>query len=446
MSIGTSCPRSRVAGSTVLLLFLLMGLLASGVAQAADVWVVPVRGTIEWGLAGFVQRAVGEAVEQGAGAILFEISTFGGRVDAATEIRDAIMSAPVPTIAYVTERAWSAGALIALAAEHLAMAPGSSIGAAEPRPAEEKTISAVRAEFEATAQGRGRDPEVAAAMVDQDIAIAGLVAEGKILTLSADHAVDIDFADFIAQSRQEVLRYLGYDRLGTRVLKATWAEKAAGFITLPVMSSLLLILGFAGLVLELLTPGFGVPGTIGIIGLVLFFGGRMIIGLAGWEEVFLFVTGFVLLLIEVFVIPGFGLVGLLGLASIFGSIVLSYASTEAGLVNLAVALMVTAFVVVIGWKRFRRSGAWERLVLKTVIDKTASPDAEVPLPEGSELVEKLGTALTPLRPAGIVEIDGKRVDAVTEGEFVSRGSQIQVISMVGNRVVVKAVALSDQEV
>src|SRR5690606_29200878 len=149
------------------------------------VYVIPIEGTIDEGLAAFVERALGEARDGGAVAVLLEINTFGGRVDSATRIKDAVTAMPVPVVAFVTQRAWSAGALIALGARYVAMAPGTSIGAAEPRPADEKTISALRKEFEAAAEARGRDPLVAGAMVDADIEIEGLVEKGQVLTLSA---------------------------------------------------------------------------------------------------------------------------------------------------------------------------------------------------------------------------------------------------------------------
>ena len=429
-------------GIAMFVCWVCMGLSVPTMAQTGEVWVVPIKGTIEWGLAGFVNRAVGEATDAGASAILLEINTFGGRVDAATEIRDTILASRIPVIAYVTERAWSAGALIAMAGEHLVMAPSSSIGAAEPRPAEEKTISAVRAEFEATAQGKGRDPKIAAAMVDKDVVIEGLVGEGKLLTLSANQAIEYGFADFVSSSRADVLQKLGFGDSKLHELFPTLAEKVAGFVTQPVMSSLLLSLGFAGLVLEILTPGFGVPGTIGVVSLVLFFGGRLVTGLAGWEVAMLFLAGFILLLIEVFVIPGFGVAGILGLGGIFGSIVLSYATTEAGLTSLAVALLVTILIVVVGWKYFRRSSAWQRLVLHTVIAETTEPEVATVT---HDLEGKTGKALTPLRPAGIVDVDGERIDAVTEGGFVAKDSLVRVVEITGNRVLVKAIVPDDKD-
>lgn len=426
----------RVVMSTIVIL-LFIGLFCPGPLLAAgEVRVVPIYGTIEWGLAGFVRRSVDEAVGQNASAILLEINTFGGRVDAATEIRDTLLACKVPVIAFVTERAWSAGALIAMASQHLVMAPGASIGAAEPRPADEKTISAVRAEFAATAQGQGRDPRVAAAMVDKDISIEGLVKEGKILTLSATQAEEIGFIDFIASNRQEVLERLGYGKEGVLEFRPTWAERVAGFLTEPVLSSLLLTLGFAGLIIEILTPGFGVPGTIGLISLALFFGGRMVTGLAGWEVASLFVAGIILLSVEVFIIPGFGVAGVLGLAAIFGSIVLSYATAEAGLVSLGIALGATVVVIALAWRYISNTTTWQRLVLSTSLDRESGYVAP---PSRADLVGKMGKALTPLRPSGIVEIEGERVDAVTEGGFVTKDTPVQVISVEGTRIIVRPV-------
>ena len=168
----------RRCQTVLLALCLLLLLTGSALAQGATVYVIPIEGTIEPGLVEFVKRALNEAKRDGVEGY-FEIDTFGGRVDAATELVDLMLEMPMPVIAHVRGRAWSAGALIALAADYLVMAPGSSMGAAEPRPAEEKVISALRAEFESLAERNGRDPQVAAAMVDKDVVIEGLVERIK---------------------------------------------------------------------------------------------------------------------------------------------------------------------------------------------------------------------------------------------------------------------------
>lgn len=428
---------------TAVIVCLFIGWLGSGLSQGAGaVWVVPIHGTVEWGMSGFVRRAVRDAEAQRAAVILLEINTFGGRLDAATEIRDTLLSSRVPVAAMVTERAWSAGALIALAAQHLAMAPGASIGAAEPQPAEEKIISAVRGEFEATAQRWGRDVEIAAAMVDRDVDIPGISPAGKILTLTAERAKELGFIDLVASSSEEVLQQLGYSSREMVRLTPTAAEMAVGFLTQPLVSSLLLVLGFTGLVLEVLTPGFGIPGIVGGLSLLLFFGGRLLTGLAGWEVIILFAAGLILLAVEAFLIPGFGIAGLAGLAAIFASIVLSYSSSTAGLISLNAALGVTILVAALAWRYIRKTSTWRRLILSTSLRREDADDDS-----GRQgLVGKAGRALTPLRPAGIVEIDGKRVDVVTEGGFVARGTTVEVISVQGNRVVVRPIRIDENTV
>src|SRR5690606_15671992 len=282
---------------------------APAAAGAVDlVYVVPVEGNVEHGLARFIERAVGEAEAAGAGLIVFALDTPGGRLDSVLDIRRTIVASPVPTAAYVEHWAISAGALIALATEHLYMAPGATLGAAEPRPADEKTISAVRAEFEAAARRRGRDPQVAAAMVDAAVAIEGLVEAGQILTLTAEQAAEIGFSDGLAAGRAELLAALGAGEARIVETEPRPAERFARFVTDPVVAPILLAIGFMGLVAELLLPGFGFPGIASIIALTLYFGGHMLAGLAGWEVVVLFLVGGRLLALEAFT-PGFGVFG-----------------------------------------------------------------------------------------------------------------------------------------
>jgi len=235
--------------SQLLTAFLVIGLALActcAAAAAPTVYSLPIQGEIEPGLAVFVARGLALA-ERNDGVVLLEINTFGGRVDAATEIKDLIFRSKVPVIAYVSERAWSAGALIALAAPKIAMAPGSSMGAAEPRPMEEKTVSALRAEFEAAAERWGRDRRLAAAMVDASVVVEGLSEAGKILTLSAQDALDYGMADLMAGSVHEALVLSGYDVYELVELKPHWAENIARFLTNSTISSLLLTLGFLGL-------------------------------------------------------------------------------------------------------------------------------------------------------------------------------------------------------
>src|SRR5512145_2404793 len=214
-------------------------------ASAADapriVYVAPIEGIIDLGLAPFVQRVLDEATDAGAAAVILGINTVGGRVDAAVQIRDALLRARVPTVAFVNKRAISAGALISLAAEKLVMADGGTIGAATPvkmgqpgaaaQPVEEKTVSYVRKEFRATAEARKRPPLVAEAMVDADVEIPGLIQKGKLLTLTTDEALKHKVADFRANKLAEVLVQLDLANAEVRRASPTWAENLVRLLT-----------------------------------------------------------------------------------------------------------------------------------------------------------------------------------------------------------------------
>lgn len=399
------------------------------------IYVVAIKGTIEPGLAAYVRRAMRQAEQDGADALVFEIDTFGGRVDAATEIRDMILDTPMTTIGFVKGRAWSAGALITLATRHIAMTPSASIGAAEPRPADEKTISALRAEFEATAEARGRDARIAAAMVDKDIEIKGLVGKGKILTLAAKDARARGFIDFVGNDRMTVLRHLGYGGAHVKVIPISWSEMLARYITDPMVSSILLTIGFLGLVFEVLTPGWGIPGTAGIIALALFFGGRLVAGVAGWEVVILFVAGFLLLLLEVFVIPGFGVAGLAGVGALLASIFLSFGSVRDAAFAIAFAFILTVLVIALAVKYLNKTRLWRGIILD-VREETA--DGYVSGPGRQGYLGRVGRTLTVLRPAGVVQFGDDKLDAVSEGEYIPANSIVRVVKVEGSKLIVRA--------
>lgn len=413
---------------------------AAAVDSAGPVWVIPVSGTIDLGLAAFVERASRQAVEEGAALLLIEVNTFGGRVDAATEIRDVLLSRGVPTAAYVTERAWSAGALITLAADTVWMAPGASIGAAQPIPADEKTVSALRAEFEATAERTGRDPRIAAAMVDAAVAIEGLVEAGEILTLTARRAVEVGYAEGIVQRRGQLLAELGYGDGPVVVAEPNWAEKAARFLSEPLVSQLLLTLAFLGLTAEAMSPGLGVPGAIGLTALALFYGGRLIVGLVGWESLLILVVGLILLAFEILVIPGFGVAGIAGIAAVLWSLGASFGGVEEAIRALGIALGLTAVGGYLFWRFGRRRGLWGRVVLKARLE---GEEGYVSSVDYSRFVGKSGVTLTAMRPAGAIEIDGERLDAVSEGGYIPAGAKIVVRHVEGTRIVVREVEGGD---
>ena len=434
-------------------LFAVLGINTFSFAQKTPVvYVAPIEGIIDLGLAPFVQRILKEASDAGAAAVILEINTFGGRVDAAVLIRDALLNARVMTVAFVNKRAISAGALIALAAEKIVMADGGTIGAATPvqigqpgspaQPVEEKTVSYVRKEFRATAESRKRPPLIAEAMVDADVEIPGLIQKGKLLTLTTEETLKHKVADFRADSLEAVLEQLGLAGAEVRRASPNWAENVVRFLTHPVVSSLLITIGMLGIILEIRTPGFGLPGGLGITSLALFFWGHWLVQLAGWEELLLVGSGLVLLVLEVFVIPGFGLAGVLGIGALLAGLSLSFVGAgatwefilrAAGRVIFSLLLALAGSLALLRF--LPRLPFGKRLILETGLPAgqgyASAPESD------SSWLGKSGIALSPLRPAGIAEIENQRVDVVSDGEFIDSGAPVVVTRVDGNRIVVR---------
>ena len=439
---------------------LALGLLSAGLSLYAQpdptktniVYVAPIKGVIDLGLAPFIERVLREAEKNQAVAVVLDINTFGGRVDAAVQIRDALLNSPLRTIAFVDKRAISAGALISLAAETIVMAPGSTIGAATPvqsgpsgtsaAPTSEKTVSYVRKEFRATAESRKRPPLVAEAMVDSDVVIPDVSEKGKLLTLTTQEALKLKVADFQATSIEALLKELNIQHAELRTLTPNWAEEVVRFLTHPVVSSLLVSVAMLGIFLELRTPGFGIPGAIGLSSLSLFMWGHWLVQLAGWEELILALLGIFLFALELFVIPGFGVVGILGLLALLGALVMSTlgVGSHSDFVLWAVARMgfslVLAIVLSVLFLKFLpKLPMGRKFILSTELE-TSDGFSSAP-PSDYQWLGRTGHAHSTLRPAGIADFQGHRVDVVSDGEFIDAGAPIRVLHVDGNRIVVQ---------
>jgi membrane-bound serine protease (ClpP class) len=413
---------------------------------AKTVYVVPIYDMIDLGLAPFVKRVISQAEKEQAAAVIFRVNTLGGRLDAAVQIKDAILDAKVPTVAFIDKRAISAGALISLSADSIFMTKGATIGAATPvdmqgKKVSEKQVSYMRAEMRATAEHNGRPVSIIEAMVDENIAIDSVVDKGKLLTLTTEEALRHNVVDRQVETLQEVLSIL--QLAGARILelKENWAEKIVRFLSHPIVSSLLLTIGFLGVIFEVKSPGWGIGGTIGVIALILFFGSHFIVRLAGWGEIILFVVGIILLIAEVFYIPGFGVAGIAGILALFASIVLSFLGrfpTQAEIVNSLLAVIGTlAGIVILTVLMFRKmpsSNLFNRLVLATGEKKELGFSSA---PEREELLGKQGVSLCDLRPSGVARFGKQRLDVITEGDYISKDEKIRVINIVGNRIIVK---------
>jgi membrane-bound serine protease (ClpP class) len=410
---------------------------------------VPVTGVVELGMAPFIERSLQEAAAAGAVAVILDMDTPGGRVDAAERISDALTDSPVPVYTLVNRRAFSAGALIALSTDHIYMRPGSVIGAATPvdgagTKAPEKIVSAMRSEMRALAEAAGLDPEVAAAMVDEDIEIEGVVEAGKLLTLTTEEASDLGYATEV-DDLAALLDELGHSGASVVTASANWAERVVRFFSNPVVAPFLLTLGFLGLITEIKTPTFGMAGAAGLIALALFFGSHMIVGLAGLEDVIIFGLGLVLLGVEMFLIPGFGLFGLLGgigvmaglFLSLLGGLPTSPDFARAGLVlsTTVVLIAVSAWVVIRslpGSSRLARSGIF-------LLDRT---DREIGYESShprSDLIGLAGRAITDLRPSGTALFGDERIDVVSESAWITEGTPVRIVSAEGYRHVVREI-------
>ncbi|MEO8398683.1 MAG: nodulation protein NfeD [Ignavibacteriaceae bacterium] len=432
------------------LLILLNGLNFSYSRSSQKVYYAKIESEIDLGLAPYISRVVSEAEKNNAAAIIFHINTFGGRVDAATQIKDAIISTKLLTIAFIKNRAISAGALIALSCKKIVMAPGSNIGAATVvdqagQKVGEKYQSYMRSEMRSTAEKNGRRTDIAQGMVDERIVVDGLVDSTQLISLTTSEALKYKIADTTASSLDEVLAEFNLKNAEIININPNWAEDVVKFLNNPVVSSILIMLGFFGLIAEIKTPGWGLPGTMGVICLALFFGSSYVLQLATGLEIILFILGMILLALEIFVIPGFGIAGISGIILIVVSIFLSLVGDisvidfnliSVAIIQLTAALVAALVLIFILAKYLPKNSAFSRLVLS---EEETAEKGFLSNPTPKEFLGLEGIALTTLRPAGTADFDGKRVDVVTEASYIENGKKIRVIKVEGSKVIVREI-------
>ena len=350
--------RQLVSRSVLVFLGVMMtiaGLSRQALAETTEVHVIDISGTIDLGIAAFLERQIDQAQSSGATAFIVVMDTPGGRVDAAISMRDALLATDIPTITLVDTTALSAGALIALATDTIYMTPGAVIGAATPingatgETADAKTISAVRGLFESTAEATGRDATYAAAMVDPDIEIAGVIEQGDLLTLTASSAVESGLAAAEIAGLDDVVNGLGVDADSVDIATPGLLETISRFVTSPSVAGLLLLAAI-GLLIAEVTTGSGGLFALGGVGLfALFFWGHLLAKLAGWEDAVLLAIGLALIAVEVFVIPGFGIAGIAGTVALVAGMVMSLLGRNldyapSGTLRTAVLTVVVALV------------------------------------------------------------------------------------------------------
>ncbi|WP_343801851.1 nodulation protein NfeD [Bacillus carboniphilus] len=404
------------------------------------VYVVPLEETVEKGLYAFLKRAITTAEEEGAKAIIFDINTPGGVVDAASNIGNLFAHSEVETIAFVNNRALSAGAYISLYADQIYMSPNSTMGSAaiieqNGNAADKKAQSYWLAEMENAAKHSNRDPLYAKAMADHTIEIPGLVDDDELLTLTAEQAVKVKYAEGIASNLDEVLKEIGLEGVEVRQLELSFFEQLARFLTNPIVVPILLSIGSIGLVVELYSPGFGIPGTMGLASLLLFFYGHLVAGLAGYESLILFLIGIGLILLE-FVLPG-GVVGIIGLIAVLWSILIAGESvTQMGMYILAATGIAIIAGIVLSKVFGKRIQVFNKLVLK---DATSTEKGYISNKSRLELIGVTGVALTSFRPSGTIVVGDERIDAVSEGGYIDKGAKVKIVFAEGSRIVVREI-------
>ncbi|MFD2759460.1 NfeD family protein [Lentibacillus juripiscarius] len=404
-----------------------------------QVYVIPIEKEVEMGLKAFLQRTTSEAEEKGADHILFEIDTPGGAVAAAEQIGELLQGLKIETTAFITNRALSAGSYIALNTDNIYMKPNATMGASgvinqDGTAADKKAQSAWLSAMKSAAESKGRDPQYAAAMANPSIDLPKYGAgEGKYLTLGPSNAKDVGYSDGTVENRQALLKDLGLQKAAVVEKELTISEHIARFITNPVVVPILLSIASLGLIGELFSPGFGIPGIMGIAGLVLFFYGHAVAGLAGMEAIILLIIGVGLVIAEFF-LPG-GIAGLLGFVAIIGSLLMSGQDLGHMTMSISIAFIVTVIAAVIMFRKMgMRKGFFRNFILE---DQTTTEKGYVSSENRLELIGLEGETITPLRPSGTAVFNDERLDVVTEGGFIEKNKPVKIIKVEGVRVIVR---------
>ncbi len=410
---------------------------AESYGTGGNVYVIPVKGEIGPAVYQYLHSNINRAMnDPNVAAIIIEIDTYGGLIESAVNISDSIISSNVPTIAFVNKKAESAGVLITISADQIVMAPGATIGSAEPIPNTEKNLSYWTGQLRTVAQQKGRDPQLVAAMADSSIEIPDVVEGGRLLNLTTYEAQDLNFTDLVASDYETILEEFNIAYGNIRTVELPSRIKLAQLLTNPYVVPILLAAGFIGILIEIFTPGFGLGGTIGLISFVLYFGGGIMAGNAGFAVVIIFLTGIALLVIEAFV-PGFGVPGIGGIICIIASIVLGASNLAVALTSLVIAFLLTLVAFIVILKYAPRNQFFSRIVLSTrenVEDGYVSSRVQY-----DHLMGEQGTVKTFLRPAGTIEIKNELYDVISEGDFIEVGSLVKVIKVEGRKIIVRKI-------
>jgi len=442
----------------ILYLLLLLLLAQSQILIAQDstktqVFVMELKTEIDNRTTRYVELALKSAKEQNADLIIIEMDTYGGVLTDANEVRTMIMDFEKPVWVFINKDAASAGALISIACDSIYMAPGSNIGAAtvvngeDGQAAPDKYQSYMRSIMRSTAQENGRDPKIAEGMVDENMEIDSVKVKGQVITFSTEEALKYGFCEAEVKNIDEILARNKVKDFELIKYELSTSENVIAFFINPFISGILILLILGGLYFELQSPGIGFPLIVSVTALILYLTPYYLNGLAENWEIIVLAIGMVLILAEVFVIPGFGIAGVSGITLVAGSLILiminndffNFDFVSSGNILGAMAatfggILGAMLLIIFGSYRITQMKSFERFALKTEMNSSEGYTTNFKV---ESLLGKKGVAHTILRPSGRVMINNVVYDAFTRGEYIEVGDEIEVVEETGNLIKVK---------
>ena len=401
-----------------------------------------------------VDRALEEAVAMRADYIVMSLDSYGGLLDAGDTIHVKLLRCKIPVLCYVTNNAASAGALIALSCDSIYMSPFAKIGAAsvvdqEGNVVNEKYQAYMRGIMRSTAEANGRDPEIAEAMVQGGGAVPGVIDSGKILTFTTSEAIKNGYCEGEVNSVEDVLMKAQIQPATITEYKMSGMDKVMAFLLNPILRGLCITFIFLGIYFELQTPGIGFALVIAIIAALLYFAPLYVEGLAANWEILLFVIGLILIALEIFVVPGFGVTGVSGIILIFSGLVLSmiknvgfnFEMSGDGTITESILVVLSAFVISLGvmfafFGRFANSALFKKISLQTAENHSDGYNSAL-FQQPATMIGKVGVAMSDLRPSGKIKIDDEWYDGQSEGDYILKGQEIIVVQVMNAYLIVR---------
>lgn len=368
--------------------------------------------------------------------ILFEIDTYGGKIDSAVDISDYIISLDNKTIAYIDKKAISAGVLISISCDYIYMNEGGTIGSAETIPKTEKIISYWTNQLKTVAEQKNRDKNLVAAMADSDIEIKNVIKKGKLLNLTSIEAKELKFIDGIAKDKKDIYNYLEINNYNEIEQNMTSLDSFINFITNVNMTYLLVIVLILGIAIEFLTPGLGIGGFVAFMSFSLLFITSMF-NFSGSKFVLaLFALGLILIVVEIFV-PGFGVFGIGGGILVLASVFFSAKTMTMGILYVIIALAFMLFIFYIFIKKYPQKKLHSTLLLNTNLNESEGYSSHKN--DFKTLLSLEGISISHLRPSGKVKINDSIYDALTETGFIKKDEKVKVVSIENNKIIVRKI-------